>query len=84
MRSIMETNRVAHRRFLAHDDAFARLEEVAAAAGEQRRKILVSVTVPVRQPGAVNDHRVVQDVRIAFFDGLQLVSQWQIALYDTR
>src|SRR6187549_3198488 len=63
---------VRHRRFLAVHDAPARLEELAAAPGDERGQIFVRVAVAVCEACAVDDHRVLEDVRVRFLDRLEL------------
>ena len=63
---------VRHRRFLAVDHAAPGLEMIAAAADEQRRQVFVQVAVAIREAGAVDDHRVVEEAAIAFLDRLEV------------
>ena len=66
---------IAHRRFLAIDDAASGIQETAAAADQQRRQIFVQMAVAIRQTRAVDDDRVIQQIGVAFLGRFQLFEE---------
>ena len=63
---------VAHRRLAPVKHPAAGLEVISAAPGDQRGQVMMNVIIAVRQSRPVDDHRMVQQGSITFFDSLDL------------
>ena len=75
-RSIMVAKRLATGRFALVDDVASGAYEIAAAPREQRRQLIVGVNVAVGEAAAVDDHRLIEQVGVAFLGVLQLLQEF--------
>ena len=66
---------IAHRGVFAEAQVAAALQGAAAAAGEDDGEVIMAVTVGIADAAAKNDHAVVQQASVAFFDAFEFLEE---------